>query len=414
MGEISEKIKGGLFKYGFVSNLKEGEYITELNRALEGAIDDSLTPREIYEIADLAAPIYLNDNGYKQDRYGNPVSAQDAMYVAFSTGYSNINGKIVYGWFEKSVKDEKAIFVGVNWGTIDEIRVRASNRAFFDHSFKMGKFFFENREECNAFLSAFAKHTIEEDWNYKKKPSNISCPILKSYIQTLFTKLEKEQEDGRPDRIIRSKDGSHIIFNTNLLDKFFNDEYIIAEVKPLSGAEVYIDPVMVSKGAGSTFVKYGFDRNVSPLPPRFFENVDEVIFHPEREIERDYDNLSHIIEKRIYRFPEEFRNMEPDRLARKLYEAMDYALAIAQRNYKYIVPIYYPKFDTISFIMPIFLDGHYKKRPDFALVLQNEAPKDGQPGYYIARTILELEDGYQDARVIAKPDESWLNPNEIK
>ena len=79
-----------------------------------------------------------------------------------------------------------------------------------------------------------------------------------------------------------------------------------------------------------------------------------------------------------------------------------------------------PRFDTISFIMPIFLGRSYKKRPDFALVLQNIPPilndegKVIEEGYYVARTILDLEDGYQDARVIAKPDESWLNPGEIK
>ena len=28
---------------------------------------------------------------------------------------------------------------------------------------------------------------------------------------------------------------------------------------------------------------------------------------------------------------------------------------------------------------------------------------------YIARTILDIESGYQDARLIAKPDESWFN-----
>ena len=70
--------------------------------------------------------------------------------------------------------------------------------------------------------------------------------------------------------------------------------------------------------------------------------------------------------------------------------------------------------------MPIFLERSHKNCPDFALVLQNIPPVldgDGkvvEDGYYVARTILDLEDGYQDARVIAKPDESWLNPGEIK
>lgn len=144
----------------------------------------------------------------------------------------------------------------------------------------------------------------------------------------------------------------------------------------------------------------------------FFEDLSEVIFNTSDnwKIDKDFNSLSHIIEKRIDRFPVQMRDKSPDLLARKLYDAIGFAMAIAQRNYKYIVPIYYPRFDSISFLMPIFLDGAYSASPDFALVLQT----DREHHLYIARTILDLESGYQDARLIAKPDESWLNPVTLK
>lgn len=413
----NEKTKTGLFKLGFVANSRNNAFLKELHRAIEGTEVELPSFQEIRRIADVAEIIYLNFSGYPQDREGNPVSELTAQYLTFNTGYKNLDGEDIYGWFEKKENG----FVGVNWNTLSEIRAYASVQKFLLKSFKMGKFYFKDLDDCNAFLDDLANKTIDEDWNYKKKPSRISAPILRSYIQTLFSKLEKEREAGEPDKIIKSRDGSHIIFNTNLLDRFFNDEYIIAEVKKIDDTqEVYINPVRVSKDSGSELIKYGFSRNVAPKPPKFFENVNEVIFHPEYYIEKSYDSLTHIIEQRIDRFPEEQKGKTSDNLANKLYNAIDYALAIAQRNYKYIVPIYYPRFDTISFIMPIFLERSYKKRPDFALVLQNIPPVldgDGkvvEEGYYVARTILDLEDGYQDARVIAKPDESWLNPGEIK
>ena len=413
----NEKTKTGLFKLGFVANSRNDAFLKELHRAIEGTEVELPSFQDIRRIADLADIIYLNFSGYPQDREGNPVSELTAQYLTFNTGYKNLDGEDIYGWFEK----KETGFVGVNWSTLIEIRAYASVQKFLLKSFKMGKFFFKDLDDCNAFLDDLANKTIDEDWNYKKKPSKITAPILRSYIQTLFSKLEKEREAGEPDKIIKSMDGSHIIFNTNLLDRFFNDEYIIAEVKKIDDTqEVYINPVRVSKDSGSELIKYGFLRNVAPKPPKFFENVNEVIFHPEYYIEKSYDSLTHIIEQRIDRFPEEQKGKTSDNLANKLYNAIDYALAIAQRNYKYIVPIYYPRFDTISFIMPIFLERSYKKRPDFALVLQNIPPvldSDGkviEEGYYVARTILDLEDGYQDARVIAKPDESWLNPGEIK
>lgn len=413
----NEKTKTGLFKLGFVANSRNDAFLKELHRAIEGTEVELPSFQEIRRIADVAEIIYLNFGGYPQDREGNPVSELTAQYLTFNTGYKNLDGEDIYGWFEKKENG----FVGVNWNTLSEIRAYASVQKFLLKSFKMGKFYFKDLDDCNAFLDDLANKTIDEDWNYKKKPSRISAPILRSYIQTLFSKLEKEREAGEPDKIIKSRDGSHIIFNTNLLDRFFNDEYIIAEVKKIDDTqEVYINPVRVSKDSGSELIKYGFSRNVAPKPPKFFENVNEVIFHPEYYIEKSYDSLTHIIEQRIDRFPEEQKGKTSDNLANQLYNAIDYALAIAQRNYKYIVPIYYPRFDTISFIMPIFLERSYKKRPDFALVLQNIPPVldgDGkvvEEGYYVARTILDLEDGYQDARVIAKPDESWLNPGEIK
>ena len=101
---------------------------------------------------------------------------------------------------------------------------------------------------------------------------------------------------------------------------------------------------------------------------------------------------------------------EPGLIGTKTIRCDWFRYAIAQRNYKYIVPIYYPRFDSISFLMPIFLDGAYSASPDFALVLQT----DREHHLYIARTILDLESGYQDARLIAKPDESWLNPVTLK
>lgn len=412
------KTKEGLFRFGLVANLKQGVFLKELHHVIEGAVEELPTSQELREIADAAETIYLNSSGYPQDRDGSRVTESTAKFIAFNTGYQTLDGEDVYGWFEK---EENGVFVGVNWNSLSEIRTYASVQKFQLKSFKMGKFYFKDLEDCNTFLEDLAGKTIHEDWNYKKKPSKISAPILRSYIQTLFSKLEQEQKAGEPDKIIRSKDGSHIIFNTNLLDHFFNDEYIIAEVKKISDTEeVYINLVRISKDSGSDLIKYGFPRNVAPKPPKFFENVNEVIFHPEYDIEKSYQNLDHIIKKRLFRFPEEMRGLSSEYLASKLYNAIDYALAIAQRNYKYIVPIYYPRFDTISFIMPIFLERSHKNCPDFALVLQNIPPvldSDGkvvEEGYYVARTILDLEDGYQDARVIAKPDESWLNPGEIK
>lgn len=394
------KVTDGLLSIGYVANLKNGVYIRELQEYLNDT-DQDPTSQDLRKRATNAEIIFLNKHGYPKDAAGRTVSASRAKFKAFNTGYT-LAGEYVYGWFEKN---ESGTFVGVTWGTLQELRAYARLREQTSHLFKMGDFYFDNIDDCQDFLEDIAQATIPESWKYRNKITVIKYPILKSYLETLFVRLKKE------GKVLKSKDGKYIIFNTNLLDKFFHAMYIIAEVQEAEGLEVYFRPKRTAEESYATLKKYGFEDSL-PEPPKFFEEVNEVIFNTSDQwrIDKNYDSLQHIIEQRIDRFPPHMRTQSPQILARKLYDAIAYALAIAQRNYKYIVPIYYPKFDSISFLMPIFLDGTYNTYPDFALVLQ----ADLENKLYIARTILDLETGYQDARLIAKPDESWLNPITLK
>lgn len=396
----SSKTRDGLFRIGYVANIRNGVYLKELQNALNGT-EAEPTAQEIRERVNTTEIIDLNLNGYPTDANGNPISANQVIFKAFKSGYKNAVGEDVYGWFEKDTNRE--IFTGVSWGTIQELRAYGDIRKTMAKSFKMGDFYFENIDECQDFLEEIANSTIPENWKFKNKPSKLKYPILKAYIETIFIKLKNE------GKILRSDDGKYIMFNTNLLDKFFHAMYIIAEVKQAGDLEVYLKPIRTAEESFSKLREYGFEGK-HPEPPKFFEDVNEVIFNTSWLIDKDYDSLSHIIEQRIDRFPQHMRDKSSDRLAGKLYEAINFSVTIAQRNYKYIVPIYYPRYDNVSFLMPIFLDREYSATPDFALVLQTDTEKK----LYIARTILDLESGYQDARLIAKPDESWLNPVTLK
>lgn len=388
-----KKAPDGLYRFGFVFNIKDGVYLKDLQEYLKDT-DQEPTAQEIRERATAAEVVLLNSHGYPQDLKGRRVPENRAKFKAFKTGYS-INGKEVLGWFKRG---ETGNFVGVYWNTEQELRAYARLSEQSERLFNMGDFCFDNIDDCNKFLDEIARAAIPESWKYSNRESQINHPILKSYLETIFAKLKKE------DKVVRSADGRYIIFNTNLLDKFFRPMYIVAEVQQAEELEVYFNPVRID-GSRTKLQKYGFE-NILPEPPVFFDSVEEVVFNTSWEIEMDYDSLDHIIEKRRDRFPANMRDKESHILARKLGDAIGYALAIAQRNYKYIVPIYFPRFDTMSFIMPIFLEDAYTKNPDFALVLQTDAKNN----IYIARTILDLDSGYQDARLIAKPDESWLNP----
>lgn len=389
--------KKGLFKLGFVRNLSV--HFGELSALLVNTTYD-LVNIDITQCVEEAEIEHLNKYGYPKDSDGNAIVESMATYKRFKIKYTTAKGENIYGWF---CADKLGRFEGVTWGTLKDFKQEIRSKSMF----RIGDFYFEEWSNGLNFLEDIAMNTIPESWKYKNKPSTINHPILKSYLENIFERLKKESADGDSSKIVYSSDRKHIIFNTNLLDKFFHEVLVIADVQITDGEETFLNPFRAR--SISDRVKLNFAKDILPTQPKFFENVNEVIFQTDWTIDKDFDTFTHIIEERQDRFPDEYKGFNTDGLARKLDDAIDYAVAIAQRNYKFIVPMYRPQTNAIQLLMPIYLNGAYSKRPDFALILT----PDSEHGMYIPETILPLDAVYQNARLIAKPDESWLNPDTI-
>lgn len=390
--------KNGLLKLGYVTNLKTSN--AELNELLSE--ENQVNTMKMNALVDMADIVYLNKYGYAKKRSGEAVGHKDAAYLYFETGLVSKNNDAIIGWFEKKGNDP--VFKGVTWGSKSALdaKIRVSKM------FHWGDLFFKNEEEGLAFLEDIAASTIPETWSFKNKPSTVNHPILKSYIENTFDVLKKEAERGAKNKLVYSQDGRYLLFNTNLLDKFFHEILIVVEVrKQKDGSELLMNPRRVRKDL--ELRKLGFAKDAHPEQPCFFENVEEVIYQPTWAIDKDFYKFTHIIEERKMRFPLEMQSAPADELSRKLDDAIKFAVAIAQRNYKFIVPMYRPQTGKIQLLMPIYLKGTYSSKPDFALILT----PDKENEYYIPETILPLDAVYQNARLIAKPDDTWLNPDTI-
>ena len=390
--------KNGLLKLGYVTNLKASN--AELNELL--AEENQVNTMKMNALVDMADIVYLNKYGYAKKRSGEAVGHKDATYLYFETGLVSKTNDAIIGWFEKKGNDP--VFKGVTWGSKSALdaKIRVSKM------FHWGDLFFKNEEEGLAFLEDIAASTIPETWSFKNKPSTVNHPILKSYIENTFDVLKKEAERGAKNKLVYSQDGRYLLFNTNLLDKFFHEILIVVEVrKQKDGSELLMNPRRVRKEL--ELRKLGFARDAHPEQPCFFEKVEEVIYQPTWAIDKDFDKFTHIIEERKMRFPLEMQSASSDELSRKLDDAIKFAVAIAQRNYKFIVPMYRPQTGKIQLLMPIYLKGTYSSKPDFALILT----PDKENEYYTPETILPLDAVYQNARLIAKPDDTWLNPDTI-
>jgi len=386
--------KAPLYALGYVANKET--FIDELRSLIGGGqqIDWATINQAIVD----NGVEYLNGAGYTTTPDGKPVDSESAKYERFKVPF-NKDGEQVIGWFTK----EKSRFTGVYWGTISDFeKVR-----IIDNRFNMGAMYFEQFWDGSEFLEDIAKNTIPESWKYKNKQSGINHPILKSYLENVLNRLKREYQDGDNRKIVFSKDRKYAMFNTNLLDKYFHEVIIVGEIDSVD------DEIQIKNPSRSTslvkLLKMGFDENTRALPPQFFSDVNEVIFQTSWRIDRDFDTFTHIIEDRRDRFPEEYHNQSTEELAKKFDNAIDFAVALAQRNYKFIVPMYRPQIDEIQLLMPIYLRGTYSDRPDFALILTPNQ----ELRIYEPETILPLDAAYQNARLIAKPEESWLNPDEI-
>lgn len=394
----NNSLKTGLLKLGYVTNLKTCK--AELNEML--ADEKQVSTTELNALVDGARIVYLNKYGYAQNRSGEEVTREDADYLYFETGLTNKAGNSVIGWFEK--KGRETVFKGVTWGTKYALDAKVKTGRMFH----WGDLYFKNEEAGLAFLEDIAASTIPEMWSFKNKPSAVNYPILKSYIENTFEVLKKETERGAENKLVHSQDGKYLVFNTNLLDKFFHEILVVVEVRvQKDGSELLMNPRRMRKEL--ELRKLGFAKDVHPEQPHFFEKVEEVIYQPTWTIDKDFDKFTHIIEERRQRFPVEMQSASSDELARKLDEAITFAVAIAQRNYKFIVPMYRPQTGKIQLLMPIYLKGTYSSKPDFALILT----PDRENEYYTPETILPLDAVYQNARLIAKPDDTWLNPDTI-
>lgn len=386
--------KNGIYSLGLVANKET--FIDELKKLIG---DDQQVDKIIIDQSiDENGVEYLNSAGYTSSPDGTPLDKDSAKYIRFKVPFLK-NGEQIIGWFTKN----KYIFSGVNWGTIGDFE----KRRIIDNRFNIGAMYFEQFWDGSEFLEDIAQNTIPESWKYKNKQSGINHPILKSYLENVLARLIKEHKEGRKGKIVFSKDKKYVMFNTNLLDKYFHEVIIVGDSAYTDG-EIHIKNPFRSTSR-IKLRKMGFDENASALPPQFFEDVNEVIFQTSWEIDRDFDTFTHIIEDRRDRFPDDYHNMSTEELATKFDNAIDFAVALAQRNYKFIVPMYRPQEDKIQLLMPIYLTGTYSVRPDFALILT----PDKELKMYDPETILPLDAAYQNARLIAKPEESWLNPKQI-
>lgn len=393
-----KEIKKGVTSFGYVSNLRT--FVQEANSLLSNE-ETEFRPYELNTLVDTL----MAENGIEyRNKFGKPTTVDLAIYALFPTNKKTPKGDILIAYYDRQRIEKN--WSGIYFTTATELEKEVRDNLMF----RLGAINFENWQDGLQFLEDLKAKCIPEKWSYRSHQSGIPHPILKSYIENTFEKLKVENNGSK---ILRSDDKKYAIFNTGLLDRFFHEIFIIIHVLEEGGEVFYRNAYILNSLTDLTRIGFTVDgkrivkQEYLPEPAIFFTNINEVIFQPDIEIDRNYDKFTHIIEERRERFPKEDQERDTTELARKLDNSIDDAIAIAKRNYKLVIPMYRPQEAKIQLLMPIYLSGSFTSSPDFALVL------DLEEGIYTPETILPLDAAYQNARLITKPDELWLNPDDI-
>ncbi|NCD04321.1 MAG: DUF3825 domain-containing protein, partial [Clostridia bacterium] len=285
----------------------------------------------------------------------------------------------------------------------------------------------------DRFFDDLSTMALPEIWSFADSSKN---SILKNYLSYTFLKLNAEKK-------IVVVDG-YAAFNTGLVDKLYRPIFALFStykkdkyMQQNGGWEWGYRSFCVSgEGDGKLIT-----RNFQKIPERAsylnYDRYQEFIYDFRKGqpvIDAGHiiiANLPRLPRKMIdecisvnnslenFKFPDGRLNYAKlkvevdhnDQILKRMYNTLKIAVEDAfnkvQWDYRMAIPIYYPKNDSISMLLPLALSD---EKINLALVCEWQ-PKSGR---YQAHTILPLDMAYKCARLINRLDSAWLSPNEIE
>jgi len=262
-----------------------------------------------------------------------------------------------------------------------------------------------------------------EEWGGKH------FPLLRNYLNYTFLRLTHEK------KIAFTHSKSLASFNTGLVDRRYQPIYaLLVPNKNIDKQPWFVEGFCVAgedREGKQLVTEFG-----SQLPESayYLDNPADGVFDARAEIHVDWE---HVIEENVLRIPvrllkrftTNFDVKEPEGLPEEeastykqyltnyiknnddcnyqLLKAFENALDLARKkarwNYKTAIPIYYPKNNSMSMLLPLSLVSEYTV--DLALVVERQPD-----GNYQGQTTYLMDWAYKCARLIARPESDWLIP----
>lgn len=212
---------------------------------------------------------------------------------------------------------------------------------------------------------------------------------LDRYIKIVGARIGQLIEQGRSEYYMLNKIKSAVV-NTGLLDNFGSDIHIIYRKHITYG--IYVPHKIVYSKREYIYDGFITDKSkmVEVKPITFFDDGD-LPFNPTID---DFDitprALSHIVEERRNRFPENIQAMSDAALASRIKAALELGLKLQQRDSSYAKPSYSTLTGTISWMIPLHVNRDFTEEPELVLVIRKAGD------FYEIKTILPYDDETKD------------------
>ncbi len=261
--------------------------------------------------------------------------------------------------------------------------------------------YFAEFDDFNSSLLDINSKAENEVWDYIKNPTS-GIPVLWSYINQTFDRIQTQAKIVKGNSSVDGKEYAY--FNTGLVTPYQDEIYgyfLKIGVVDKSNQWHVRQPeyeFLEFETDQSRFRKY-FPNN--PDFATYFSDAEvrELIFDTSLNGGRIIIDREHI-KNRKSRFPPKIAVMDDETFFDAITKSIELAIKRVRRNYKTGIPHFYD--GKIQFLLPLCMLT--KKDADLALVVNKEEH------VYKAHTVLTLDQAYNNARLLAKPDREWLNP----
>ena len=248
-------------------------------------------------------------------------------------------------------------------------------------------------EECfipDIHIENLSTLAIKENWEYKKDKSKNKLPILRNYLMFTYKRLADLYNSDPKSNYIYISD-KYISFNTGLQTDNYEDIYMIWEKNKNTKKQKWCSMGFYKESESFLLTNCKLTDRA-----KYINSTDELLLDTNLRI---VPNLDHILqdEENVKRLPKQFQKVPY--LLSILNGAISITLNRLKANYKLAVPHFYN--NRIQLLLPISLNGN-QNEPDIVLVIEKK--KD----CYRGSTCLTLDMAYNNARLLAKPENDWL------